>query len=82
MNYTDAKEFLRIADMAYNAGDYRNSADITERIARCAAYDTALDESERADLTKEVMLMIGRFSDCPDEAVWEEACALSDMFRK
>ena len=50
MNYTDAKEFLRIADMAYDAGDYQNAAD-------------------------------ARFTDCPDEAIWEEASALGDMFR-
>lgn len=82
MNYTDAKEFLRIADMAYDAGDYQNAADIVERIARYAAYDSdGLTENELADLTHAVKRSIGRFTDCPDEAIWEEASALSDMFR-
>lgn len=83
MNYTDAKEFLRIADMAYDAGDYQNAADIVERVARFAAYDCSnLTQNELYDLTRAVKHSIARFTDCPDEAVWEEASALGDMFRK
>lgn len=83
MNYTDAKEFLRIADMAYDAGDYQNAADIVERVARFAAYDSrGLTQNELYDLTRAVKHSIARFTDCPDEAIWEEASALGDMFRK
>lgn len=82
MNYTDAKEFLRIADMAYDAGDYQNAADIVERVARFAAYDgDSMTEAQLNDLTREVKLSIARFTDCPDEAIWEEASALIDLFR-
>ena len=83
MNYTDAKEFLRIADMAYDTGDYQNAADIVERVARFAAYDSSgLTQNELYDLTRAVKHSIARFTDCPDEAIWEEASALGDMFRK
>lgn len=83
MNYTDAKEFLRIADMAYDAGDYQNAADIVERVARFAAYDSSnLTQNELYELTRAVKHSIARFTDCPDEAIWEEASALGDMFRK
>ncbi len=82
MNYTDAKEFLRIADMAYDAGDYQNAADIVERVARFAAYDSSdLTQNELYDLTRAVKHSIARFTDCPDEAIWEEASALIDLFR-
>ena len=82
MNYTDAKEFLRIADMAYDAGDYQNAADIVERVARFAAYDSSdRTQNELYDLTRAVKHSIARFTDCPDEAIWEEASALGDMFR-
>ena len=82
MNYTDAKEFLRIADMAYDAGDYQNATDIVERVARFAAYDSSdLTQNELYDLTRAVKHSIARFTDCPDEAIWEEASALIDLFR-
>ena len=55
MNFTDAKEFLRIADMAYDAGDYQNAADIVERVARFAAYDgKGLSQEQLAELTHAV----------------------------
>ena len=82
MNFTDAKEFLRIGDMAYDAGDYQNAADIVERVARFAAYDgKGLSQEQLAELTHAVKNSIARFTDCPDEAIWEEASALGDMFR-
>lgn len=82
MNYSDAKEFLHIADMAYDAGDYQNAADIVERVARFAAYDSSdLTQNELYDLTRAVKHSIARFTDCPDEAIWEEASALIDLFR-
>ena len=47
------------------------------------AYDSSnLTQNELYDLTRAVKHSIARFTDCPDEAIWEEASALGDMFRK
>lgn len=82
MTYTDAKEFLRIASNAFDAGAYTESAQIVTRLAYFAADDSnGLTGSERRELTDGVKRAIGRFTECPDECTWEDMCGLEDLFR-
>lgn len=82
MTYKDAKELLRIADNAFNAGAYVESAEIVEKLAYFVANrkDNGLSAKQSDEITKTVKQAIGRFTFCPDESVWEEACGLMDLF--
>ena len=83
MDYKDAIEYLRIAENAYNAEAFSESAEILEKVARYIAYDSEnLSSEQRKELTDKTMAGIGRFHWCPDEALWEEVSALSDFFRE
>lgn len=82
MNYQDAKEYLRIAENAFNVQAYDESAEIVEKVARYIAYEgDNLTAAQKAELTETVQRAIGRFTFCPDECLWEETCALMDLFR-
>lgn len=75
-------DFLRIAENAFNAGAYQESADIVEKVACYAAYSSDnLPAEQKETLTKEAQRAIALFTFCPDECLWEEISALSDMFR-
>lgn len=81
MIYQDALDYLHIAENAYNVGAYTESADIVRRLAYYA-IDTrnGLTPNQRAEFAKAVQRAINRFSNCPDEAIWEEMCELGDLF--
>lgn len=82
MTFDDAKEYLHIAENAFNAGAYQESAQIVTRLAYFAADDSnGLTCSERRELTDGVKRAIGRFTECPDECTWEDMCGLEDLFR-
>lgn len=79
--YQDAMDFLHIADNAFDAQAYDESAEIVQKVARYAAYESkGLSREQQATLTEAVQRLIGRFTFCPDECLWEEVSALSDMF--
>lgn len=80
-NYQDAKDYLHIAENAFNAQAYQESAEIVENVARYVAYQgKSLTTAQRAELTKETQKAIGLFTFCPDECLWEETSALMDLF--
>lgn len=82
MTFDDAKEYLHIAENAFNAGAYQESAQIVTRLAYFViADDNSLTADEKARLTAAVKLAIGRFTDCPDECIWEDMCGLGDLFK-
>ncbi|MGM9705153.1 MAG: hypothetical protein ACI3YB_04085 [Prevotella sp.] len=81
MTYQDALDFLHIAENAYEAEAYSESAEIVRKIA-CFVIDkrNGLSGQQRAELTEAVKRSIGRFTFCPDEALWEDTCGLIDLF--
>lgn len=80
-NYQDAKGYLRIAENAFNAQAYKESAEIVENVARYVAYHSKnLTTAQRSELTKETQKAISLFTFCPDECLWEEISALMDLF--
>lgn len=82
MTFDDAKEYLHIAENAFNAGAYQESAQIVTRLAYFViADDNSLTFSERRELTDGVKRAIGRFTESPDECTWEDMCGLGDLFR-
>lgn len=81
MTYTDAKDYLRIADNAYNIGAYNEAAEIVEKVSYAIAYDTEMPSSEREEIIEAVKSQIGRFQFCPDECCWEDVSGLNDLFR-
>lgn len=82
MTYKDAKDFLYIAENAYNIGAFAESAEIVRNLAFFVIdKGNGLSAEERQTLTEEVKRAIGRFTNCPDEAIWEDTCGLIDLFR-
>lgn len=82
MNYEDAMEYLRIAENAFDVQAYEEAAEITEKVAHYAAYGCEeLSPEQKTALVDAVQRAIGRFTFCPDECLWEEISALSDLFR-
>ena len=82
MNYLDAKDYLRIADNAYNAQAYNECAQILKKVAQAIAFDLEALPDQRKELTDLVCAQINRFQFCPDEALWETVTGLNDLFRK
>lgn len=81
MTYQEAIENLRIAEKAYNAGAYSESADIVRKIAYYAiSRENGLTAEQRDEVTEAVKRAISSFTYCPDEAVWEDVCGLGDLF--
>lgn len=81
MTYKDAQDFLHIAENAYNAGEYTESAEIVRNLAFFVIdKGNALSATQRGTLTEEVKRAIGRFTNCTDEAIWEDTCGLIDLF--
>lgn len=80
MTYTDAKEYLRIAENAYSLEAYAEAADIVGKVARDVAFDTAMPEIQREEIINCVKSQIARFQFCPDECCWEDMSGLSDLF--
>lgn len=84
MTYPDAKEYLRIADNAYNAEAYTEAAEILEKVVHAVAFDRELSSSRNRDLSSaqyeeiaaEVRRQIARFHFCPDEPSWEDVSSL------
>lgn len=82
MTYQDAKDFLSIADNAYRVEAYDESAQIITRLAYFVIQkDNGLTTEQREELTSAVKRAIGRFTECPDECIWEDTCGLMDLFR-
>lgn len=81
MTYTDAKEYLRIAENAYNIEAFSEAAEIVEKVAYAIAYDKDMLPQQREEIIHAVKEQIARFQFCPDECCWEETSSLSDLFR-
>lgn len=82
MTYEDAKDFLHIAENAFQVGAYTESAQIVQRLAYFAINsENGLTSEQNEEIRKGVILAIGRFTDCPDESIWEDTCGLIDLFR-
>lgn len=81
MTYTDAKDYLRIADNAYNIEAYSEAAEIVEKVAYAIAYDNEMPSQKREEIIHAVKEQIARFQFCPDECLWEDTSSLSDLFR-
>ncbi len=81
MTYQDAQDFLHIAENAYNVGAYTESAEIVTKLVYFVIdRHNGLSAQQRANLAEAVKRSIGRFTYCPDEAIWEDTCALIDLF--
>lgn len=81
MTYEDAKEYLRIADNAYNAEAYTESAGIIEKVVHGVASHSDMEESRHEEIVAGLRQLIARFHYCPDEVCWETVSSLSDFFR-
>jgi hypothetical protein len=81
MTYTDAKEYLHIAENAYGVEAYAEAAEIVAKVARAVAFDTAMPKIQRDEIVNNVKSQIARFQFCPDEGCWEVVSELSDLFR-
>ena len=84
MTYKDVRDFLHIAENAYNVGAYYESAMIVQRMAYLIAggpRSNGFTPAENRELTELVKKAINRFTDCPDECAWEDTCGLIDLFR-
>jgi hypothetical protein len=81
MTYTDAKEYLHIAENAYRIEAYTEAAEIVSKVARAVAFDTDMIEIQRDEIVKIVKSQIARFQFCPDECCWEDVSELSNLFR-
>ncbi len=81
MTYTDAKEYLRIAENAYSIESYAKAAEIVEKVARAVAFDSDMSEDQRYEIIGSVKSQIARFQFCPDECCWEDMNGLYDLFR-
>lgn len=84
-DYKDAELSLRIADTAYRAEEYATAGDIVTEVAHFCVSErgkSVMSEAEREQLSAAVEAAIGRFTYCPDEAVWEDMTGLIDLFRK
>ncbi len=79
MTYTDAKEYLHIAENAYNMGAYSEAAEIVKKIARAVALDTDMPETQRAEIVEGTKTLIARFQFCSDECCCEDVSGLSDL---
>lgn len=82
MTYQDALDYLHIAENAYNAEAYDESAEIVRNLAYFVIRkDNGLSNQQREEIAEAVKRAIGRFTYCPDEAIWEDMCGLEDLFR-
>lgn len=83
MTYEDAKEYLHIAENAYNVGAYSESADIVRQLAyfAVAKEGSPLTVEQRDEIIEQVKKAVSRFTFCPDECIWEDTCGLMDLFQ-
>ncbi len=81
MTYSDAKEYLHIAENAYSIEAYNEAAEIVDKVARSIAFDTDMPEFQRTEIIERVKSLIARFKFCPDECCWEDVCGLYDLFQ-
>ncbi len=81
MTYIDAKEYLHIAENAYNIEAYKEAAEIVEKVALAMAFDTVMPANRRDEIIESVKSQIARFQFCPVECYWEDISGLSDLFR-
>jgi methionine aminopeptidase len=81
MTYTDAKEYLRIAENAYNIDAYTEAAEIVAKVAQAVAFDTDMPKIQRDEIAQSVKSQIARFQFCPDECCWEVVSELSNLFK-
>lgn len=82
MTYTDAKEYLHIAENAYSIEAFTEAAEIIEKVARAVAFDTNMSDIQRDEIIKTIKYQIARFQFCPDECCWEYVSGLFDLFRE
>ena len=80
MTYIEAKEYLRIANNAYNVEAYNAAADIVEKIAKEVAFDNVMSKLQHEEILNGLKSLIARFQFCPDECCWENISSLSDLF--
>jgi hypothetical protein len=81
MTYTDAKEYLRIAENAYNIEAYTEATEMVAKVARAVAFDTDMPKIQRNEIIQSVKSQIARFQFCPDECCWEDVSELSNLFQ-
>lgn len=84
-DYNDALQNLHIAEMAYRLGEYGDAADMFRDIAFFVISDQAkaiLTPEQHQEIYKRTKNGLAEFSQCPDEALWEEMSQLcSDIFQ-
>ena len=83
--YTEAREDLRNAIMAFNTKSYDIAFDMLEALAYYVVSDHAKSTVKPEDLLplrKEVERALGQFTICGNECLWEKASQLSDLFRE
>lgn len=83
--YTEAREDLRNAVMAFNTKSYDIAFDMLEVLAYYVVSDHAKSTVKPEDLLplrKEVERALGQFTFCENECLWEKASQLSDLFRE
>jgi hypothetical protein len=82
MTFEDAKQFLHIADNAYNVEAYSQAAEILEKVAYAVAYKSEMNPSQRKEISDIVKKQLGRFQFCPDECSWENVSGLTDLLKE
>lgn len=84
LQFAEADENLRIAEMAYNAGSYKIAFEMLEQLAHYAASSYAVSSVDSADLQhfrNKIANLLAQFSFCKDECLWEKSSELLDLFR-
>lgn len=84
-DYNDALQNLHIVEMAYRLEEYSESAVILKGMVFFIISDQAkklLTPVQYQEIYKRTKNVLAEFSQCPDEALWEDMSQLySDLFR-
>lgn len=77
----DARETLRIANMAYAAGAYQEAFDMLDALSAYVTYSQdEIPEDERYELQQATLSAVCQFHSCPNECLWEMSGNLRDRF--
>ena len=82
--YGQAREDLRIAVMALNAGSTGIAFEMLERLAYYVVSEHALStarEDELEQLRKEIAGALTQFTSREDECLWEKSCEILAMLK-